>query len=581
MALAPIPEVDLYTALEYFRSDPVSFEAGVQHKLEVAETEQAGDPSSEYSPFFRIAAAFLPLPMLAGSKVSVSALKAVPLAGKCKLLGYVSLPAISLFVLIGSALFGAAFIQQVQQENVPSDLDQSETVAAGKLWWSHYKWQSFLFYAAVILLPMFGSTDLLFLLLLVSMGVLLLMVKALAKQGLGNRFFLGQSCLTGLILLSQVFISMPGIGDGSIHFFDQKLIGLVFFFGLIVLSFFCIPRPTVAWPKSLVCLAPAFLALPLVGMIYWFAKPTFFPLTPVQIKQFVESFDETSSASSSWRTWEKIARWTLQAGLDPNMSKPGRQLDEEIAGRQNDFILGSAFGADIVGSEQMFQLQDFEEAFSRLLGQRTRGKPRGEPRKIFGIARQVWVIHSAVRQELLAGEDCDYLQQRLLMTWEALAERPSLEDALYVVQLLEVIGRPMDRDRYQAQVHDWLHKFHSKYSGGFQIAGGFKLHPTEKVRVGNLRATWCAVELMSRFGIPNGLDMNWVRSFVKPMSMIRFGNERYLAAVIRDNMQRLPGIHQPIWLEYACYERSMIAAVMLVALCIYATLSSPLPSLPR
>ena len=82
---------------------------------------------------------------------------------------------------------------------------------------------------------------------------------------------------------------------------------------------------------------------------------------------------------------------------------------------------------------------------------------------------------------------------------------------------------------------------------------------------------------MKIYGIPNDLDLNWVRSFLRPMSMIRQSPDKWIAAVTLDRLNRLPGVTHPTWLETLYYERSLLAAVVLVGLCIYATLSSPKP----
>ena len=43
----------------------------------------------------------------------------------------------------------------------------------------------------------------------------------------------------------------------------------------------------------------------------------------------------------------------------------------------------------------------------------------------------------------------------------------------------------------------------------------------------------------------------------------------------RDRVDRLPGATPPTWLDYLHHERSLLAAMVLVGLCIYATLASP------
>jgi hypothetical protein len=166
------------------------------------------------------------------------------------------------------------------------------------------------------------------------------------------------------------------------------------------------------------------------------------------------------------------------------------------------------------------------------------------------------------------------LEKRLHATLEDLSRSPNdgLKTALRVTQLLEVIGRPIDRDQYRDRVHDWLRKFHSKKGGGFEVAGGFKMYLN--VPVGSLETTAHAVELMEVYGIPDDLDLNWVRSFLRPR---KYSADKWIAAVTLDRLNRLPGVTHPTWLEIIYYERSLIAAAVLVGLCIYATLASPKP----
>jgi hypothetical protein len=87
-----------------------------------------------------------------------------------------------------------------------------------------------------------------------------------------------------------------------------------------------------------------------------------------------------------------------------------------------------------------------------------------------------------------------------------------------------------------------------------------------------------AVELMRIYGIPDGLDLNWVRSFLRPRFVKARTEDKWIAAVTLDRLNRLPGVTHPTWLESVYYERSLIMAVLLVALCIYATFSATLPS---
>ena len=146
-----------------------------------------------------------------------------------------------------------------------------------------------------------------------------------------------------------------------------------------------------------------------------------------------------------------------------------------------------------------------------------------------------------------------------------------------MTQLLDLIDRPIDRDHYRARVHEWLREFHSKKTHFHQIAGGFEQYKDISTP---LQFTAHAIELMKIYGIPNDLEVNWVRSYLRPLCF-RPSNRKWIAAVSLDRLNRLPGIALPTWLEILYYERSLITAIVLVALCIYATLSSPKLSWPN
>ena len=212
-----------------------------------------------------------------------------------------------------------------------------------------------------------------------------------------------------------------------------------------------------------------------------------------------------------------------------------------------------------------------------------------ETRSILSLEQNDWVIRASVLRNELSRKDRDYLEKRLHATLVDLAESPYavLAEALRVTQLLEAIQRPIDPAKYRDMVHDWLRKFHTTKGGGFQVAGGFRQYlnvPEGFVQrllvspVGSVEETAYAVQLMQIYGIPDGLDLNWVRSFLRPRFLTAWTEDKWISAVTRDRLNRVPDVTQPTWLEIVHHERSFIMAVLLVALCIYATLSCPLPA---
>jgi len=566
-----IPEDDLRMALRPHRVDPIAFEADVRQRLEAAETEREDDLLAGLSPLLKSVAALLPLPFITGCKPTGTEAKLAPAAGSIKLLGYLAFPAISLFLLLGAAVFSIVKIRSIQDGNV-SRLDDEQAVSeAVREWWQCHQERAWLVFAVTLTLALIGATWLLFLLYIVSFGLLLCVLASFARRGLGNRRLIAQSCLMALVFLGQI-ASFSGSGDQEIHFVDQLLICPVFLWGALVLMPFVVGTPRrsdtpvmrIQQRNSVIL----FFVL-VVSLTVWFMNPILWPATPSKIQHYVESFEEAPYSSVSWGHWEIVARWTIESKRNPDLSSARRLLAQEISGEQNPFILGSAFRVGLVRADQIGLLKDYE-------GWRLDGRRRFlETRPITHLNQMDWVIRASVLRNDLSPGERDFLEKRLHATIEDLSDNSNnvLETALRATQLLELIARPIDRDRYRVRVHHWLRKFHCKTVDRFHIAGGFK--PYLAAPVGELETTSYAVELMEIYGVPRDLDLNWVRSFLRPPSIRDSGDRKWIAAVTRDRLNHLPGVTQPTWLTVAYYERSLIAAVVLVGLCIYATVTSP------
>jgi hypothetical protein len=581
-----VPEESLRRALRPFRADPARFEAGVLERLEALERRRAEEPLAEISPWLRSAAALLPVPIIGGRPVAGALAKLAPATGVSKLLGYLAFPAISLFALLGATVLSAVKVRGIQGENRAALPDEAARQAAIKLWWARHKWSARLVYGVTMVLFFVGETWPLFVFYIVSFGLLLYLLKTYAKLGLGSRHVIGSTCAGALALLGQ-FAVFPSVGDADIHFVDQKLIAAAFLGGFLVL--FCVSiggaqsnfMGTRATKRSdrlslnlLRVLGVLLVAAITVPTILWFMSPLLWPANPARIKRYVESFERAPYGSASWQSWEIVADWAIERNLAPDLSGARRLLAQEIASDQNPFILGSAFRLGLVRKDQLGQLKHYARRRSSLVDQ---SPYIDEPQSIGSIQQEDWVIRAAVMRDDLPVPERDYLEKRLLATLEEESRREhyALVEELRVAQLLKVIGRPIDRDRHRGRVHALLKKSHSTSSGGFQLAGGFRRY--RRPETGSMDETAYAVELMEIYGIPDGLDLNWVRSYLRP-TMLRWTNgEEYVAAVTLDRLNHLPGAVRPTWLEIAYYERSLLAALVLVGLCIYATATSPVP----
>jgi hypothetical protein len=256
----------------------------------------------------------------------------------------------------------------------------------------------------------------------------------------------------------------------------------------------------------------------------------------------------------------------------PDLSRPRRLIAEEIAAQEPtlSYILDIGFEFGLVGVDQVSQLKDYEERLRSVLD--APASSRISP------GNDDWVIRAAILRNDLTPAQRDHLATRLRENLKRSLTRKTpgtLNEPLRATQLLQVIGRPVDPTQYQADIHEMLRRFHSLTGGGFQRAGGFRPVDAEKSRMGDVAATSDAVGLMEFYGIPAGLDLNWVRSFLRPSATVT--PEKWMSAATLARLNQLSGMTRPSWLEILYYERSFLAAVILIGLCIYATVISPKP----
>jgi hypothetical protein len=599
MSLNMVSEEELRAALRIHRVDPQTFEEGVRSRIMTTHgSERTTTPWVGFSPFLRAAASFLPLSVLGCRGTPVVAKIASNSTG-AKLIGYLAFPAISLFVLLGATLLSVLKIRAMQWENdnVPSEqLAQQEAI---RQWWREHKWGVGFVVAGSIGLAFSGASWLLFLFYISSFGVLLYVLATLAKLGIGNRFVVGSSCLQGLMFLAQIS-AFPSIGDSDIHFLDQSLVPVIFIGGaMLIVPILCFTlsraealkreyRGAFAVTAIGGFTASALFIVTILPLMAWMLAPTLWPATPSSIKSHVESFDRAPFSSASWSRWEIPASWVVQSKLNPDFSKPRQLLDLEIAGEQNSFILGAAFRVGLISAEQTDQMKTYG-AMRRSF---VESSPNMLPQFITSLELVDWVIRAAVLRDDLSPADRDILEQRLHATLQTLPDERfvTLVELLRATQLLNAIKRPVDPQMYRAKIHDLLREFHSLDSGGSALAGGFRryrLAATEANKTpmqtmlssgmpGDLEATSHAIELMTIYGIPDELDLNQIRSFLRPKAS-GDPERKWIAAVTLDWLEHLANIQHPTWFEYLCYERTLLAAAVLASLCVFATISSPMP----
>ena len=153
----------------------------------------------------------------------------------------------------------------------------------------------------------------------------------------------------------------------------------------------------------------------------------------------------------------------------------------------------------------------------------------------------------------LTDDDRDFLESRLQATLEHVLSGGTndIDDLVWATRELAVIGRPVDAARYRQRIHQYLLGRFCEPAGPFQRSGGFgkyrNLVPrgpeprTWTERAGRWLGDWmlppgaplpsiegtaAAVELMQTYGVPSEIDLDWVRSYLKPGTNDLFSDER-------------------------------------------------------
>ncbi len=235
MPLNLIPEEQLRLALSVYRVDPAKFESAVRERTNAAAGQEI-DPLATMSPLLRVAASLLPVEVLTAGQSSGTAVQSASIAGVLsKFLGVVAFPAISVFVLLGAAVFGIAGVRRIRNAKGATASGEEVLRATVKQWWRDHRRGGWLLLAVTIALAWYGATSILFLGYIVSILILLYVLKSFAKIGIGNRLIVGQSCISGLLFLGQT-AGFAGIGDQEIHLIDPMLLVPVSFAGALVIS---------------------------------------------------------------------------------------------------------------------------------------------------------------------------------------------------------------------------------------------------------------------------------------------------------------------------------------------------------
>jgi len=578
--MSTFSERDLRRALAPVRPDPAAFRAAVERKL--AQRERGGGPEAAADPRRRAAAA-LPLDLLAPGGASAAALGKQLSAGG--VLGALTLPAVSLAMLALAFAAAVRFVVRAGHGSEPAGRAASADEVL-RSWWRAHALHAALALALLALLAWTQPAETVLLALLASMAVVAALVSRLARAGAASRASVGAlaaSFLGGLLGLALVFDGLAA----SLH--SERVpphwVPTALFWGCLACDVLGRWKRTWSVPRKL---AGALAPTALVAVWLVLTARGLEPAGPERLAHYVARPAPALGQVVEWQRLGRVGAWLLERGLPCDRSAartavaaawgrraPGAPLFDAGFGV---FALAGAARLDALPDDLWRAVADDPDTRALL-----------EREGTLVAADLVELRVRALARAGLTDAQRDHLARRLDATWPPPEAPWALENMGVLEALAERIGRPPGEGR-DGQVARALELHWLGADPDEPFAAPFASEPwtAGRRRLGDplyLGATHAALELLRRHGAPPGLDLARVRAFLEraarpslvealaPAAWPRLTVQsyRYDAAVALRVLAALPQAPAPERPDWRA-ERALLAALLLVALCLFATL---------
>src|SRR5688572_12664146 len=498
---ALIDERELAAALRGLRVAPEDFRAAVERRLREAEAESAKrNPSDERTAlaaaggWWRRAAAWLPAELVptslagAGAKLSW---KALP--------GLLALPALTFAMVVLPVFLAFQTLGSRGGERA------EERLAIVRGWWRQHRRAALFTLAVIGLVFLLEPASAGVALLLVSTGVLAVLLARLRAAGFGRRADVARHCANLLFALS-LWMAMLGEPWQAL-FPDERATKLGF--GVLALgSLVCAALSLGARYASLWQLlkragaGDAALLVQVVVFTPWSALVVWDGLTgfPSKIDR-VQAVELLRPRGNQWEEARKSVAWMRHEGLAPDLAGlRAHWLQHRSTGVETDDVFLAA-GVDLGFVEEQELALVAAEARALL---REDGPLRG------ASLRERADLLALVRHGTLTEAEREHLARRLLASRDAGATPWVIERLGTVAALLDELGLPQLADELRPDAHallaeswvadDALAELPSRRPGFFARRwqpGDESFH----------RHTHDALDLMLRFGVPEGIDL--------------------------------------------------------------------------
>jgi hypothetical protein len=573
-----VEEHELVELFRPRRPDPDAFRAGVARKL--AEREGAPKPELEQrSTFLRRVAAFAP-PEFAAALGAGKGISAV-----------LALPALMLAASLGAFVGGVRSLTRSSREAVPP----LDSAARPMLTNRHAVVGAMLVQCVqvatlfVFFLPTFlggRSVDLILAALIVSMFALTLSVRGLARVGALDR---GQVARMSVGLLSAVLCGCF-LWASSLQLIDAGSdLGLgwsaAILLGGIVLSSvvlaFCLPERRTSWPIALVIGVPFAFWIALAVWVLPFGATR---STPDDLRRWLVEFEADATQLGGWRqaaaTYEALRAIGEEPGdLAHIRESVERAIDDGVDAHPQVWTTAARMG--LVDDEHW-----------RVLAAR-----RLEVFALDNLLRDAGNMHAMSHGEyrfhmLVATRELDDAARRKLVerigaSWPKESNALTLDNTLLCVRLFDLVGATEQVEARRGAIRELVRRHWIGERGGelFTTVGGFTSDPA-KFRTSFEESTWTAVKLMSRVGVPEGVDLRLLRAHLRHQCsrFVTLGSAtlsldvEHRAALVL--LERVIGLPERPWFERLVGERVQLGTLAIVALCFVAMFLAPRRGIP-
>lgn len=568
-----ISEEEIRAALRSMRPDQDVFATAVHEKVKQLSQLSGNDQKStksDDSSWLRIAASLLPVQLVGKPFVAKGAgATFAQLTIGQKVLAIFALPAVSLILIAFTVLWAFLKIRQavLRQENVSVDVERLTQATQHS---SVLICIVSMLMLGGVLLPVFLGIQLPMFVFFAIPAILLVVVTGqLGRQQVLDRTVVGSFCASLLGFLGQLS-SMVSRATTGPQLLDQQVIGALLFLGVALLIMMG-KKPSASLRQLHYIISGGLMLL-----VVWFSMSLWRPVTSNDLQAYVESFDKAEHSSASWKQWSVPAKWLDDQDIEVDFTRPRKLLRATLQEQEPSLgrILYHAMEGGLVGETQVSHIFDFDEARKKVFGDTGIGMSR---RHLDIMAPSIMAL--AIAEEFTEPEK-DQLGECFESAMNDLRIDANksfpLKETRLITLLAQAVNRPIDVDAHRS----WMHALLSEYqqlTGRLGLRrGGFS--PSVRLDFSNEEATTQAIELMEIFGVPEGVDLIALRSYLRPAMADRFRGLKPQACIRVASLQRLeslPDVPPLTWMDYARCEQNLIMAILLVLLCIFATLTAP------